>query len=131
MTQRKDLGGQFARITRRLIELEQPILDKHGVTMWEYVVLVRLRAAPAETQLELAQAIRYDKTRLIALLDGLHARGLIERSPAPGDRRARAIKLTRTGQTKVDALSRDIHRMEDGLLPLAQREQLQQLLNLL
>jgi len=130
MPERKDLGGQFARITRRLIELEQPILEQHELTMWEYVVLVRLRTAPAETQLDLAQAIRYDKTRLIALLDGLHERGLIERKQAPADRRARTIRLTGPGLTKVDAVSSDIHRMEDGLLPQAQREQLQRLLDL-
>jgi DNA-binding MarR family transcriptional regulator len=129
MSERRDLGGQFARITRRLIELEQPILDKHNLSMWEYVVLVRLRTAPAETQLQLAKAIRYDKTRLIALLDGLHERDLIERNPAAADRRAHTIKLTRAGRSKVDAVSRDIHRMEDGLLPRAPREQLQQLLD--
>jgi DNA-binding MarR family transcriptional regulator len=128
MSEREDLGAQFARITRRLIELEQPLLDEHGVTMWEYVVLRRLRAAPTQTQLELAQAIRYDKTRLIALLDGLHRRGLIEREPALGDRRARTLKLTRNGRTLVDTVASDIHRMEDGLLPAAQLEQLQRLL---
>lgn len=129
MSAREDLGAQFARITRRLIALEQPLLDKHGLTMWEYAVLLRLRAAPAQTQLELAQAVNYDKTRLIALLDGLEQRGLVEREPAATDRRARTVKLTRTGRTTVTATQRDIHQMEDRLLMAEARNALQRVLD--
>ncbi len=129
MSSREDLGSQFARITRRLIALERPLLDEHAVTMWEYAVLLRLRAAPAETQLELAQAIHYDKTRLIALLDGLEQRGLIDREHAPSDRRARTVRLTREGRTKVAAVQRDIHRMEDRLMTAGELEALQRLLD--
>jgi DNA-binding MarR family transcriptional regulator len=125
---REDLGAQFARVTRRLIALEQPLLDKHALSMWEYAVLLRLRDRPAETQLGLAQAIRYDKTRLIALLDGLEQRGLVTREQAAVDRRARTVKLTRAGRTKVGAVQRDIQRMEDRLLAPDQLDQLQQLL---
>jgi DNA-binding MarR family transcriptional regulator len=129
VSSREDLGSQFARITRRLIALERPLLDEHAVTMWEYAVLLRLRAAPAETQLELAQAIHYDKTRLITLLDGLEQRGLIDREHAPGDRRARTVRLTREGRTKVAAVQRDIHRMEDRLMTAGELRALQRLLD--
>ena len=129
MSAREDLGAQFARITRRLIALEQPLLDKHGLTMWEYAVLLRLRAAPAQTQLELAQAVNYDKTRLIALLDGLEQRGLVAREPAATDRRARTVKLTRAGRTTVTATQRDIHQMEDRLLMPGARSALQRVLD--
>ena len=129
VTEREDLGAQLARATRRLIALERPVLDKHGVTMWEYVALLRLRSAPARTQLELAQAIGYDKTRLIALLDGLAQRGLVTREPAREDRRARTVTLTRSGQAQLTAIQRDIHQMEDGLLEAAERQALQQLLD--
>jgi DNA-binding MarR family transcriptional regulator len=125
---REDLGAQFARITRRLIALEQPLLDKHALSMWEYAVLLRLRDTPAETQLGLAQAIRYDKTRLIGLLDGLEQRGLIAREQAAGDRRARTVKLTGDGRAKVGAVQRDIQRMEDRLLGPDQLDELQRLL---
>jgi DNA-binding MarR family transcriptional regulator len=126
---REDLGSQFARITRRLIALERPLLDKHGLTMWEYAVLLRLRAAPAQRQVQLADAIHYDKTRLIALLDGLERRGLLEREQAAEDRRARTVTLTAAGRERVGAVQRDIHRMEDELLTPAERGALQQLLD--
>ncbi len=129
MIEREDLGAQFARITRRIISLETPLLSKHQLTMWEYAALLRLRAAPAQTQLELARSIRYDKTRLIALLDGLEQRGLVSRSRAAHDRRARVVGLTELGSERVDAVQRDIHRMEDKLLGPTPRQALQQLLD--
>ncbi len=127
MTEREDLGAQLARATRRLIALERSLLDKHGVTMWEYVALLRLRVAPVQTQLELAQAIGYDKTRLIALLDRLQERGLVSREPA-SDRRARTVKLTRSGRAHLNAVQLDIHQMEDELLAPNERQALERLL---
>ena len=82
----------FARVTRRLIAEERPLLDAHGVTMWEYVALSHLGRGAAGSQLAMAEAIGYDKTRLIALLEGLEGRGLVSREPdsagPPGPRRA-------------------------------------------
>jgi DNA-binding MarR family transcriptional regulator len=129
VNEREDLGAQLARATRRLIALERPVLDEHGVTMWEYVALLRLRTAPARTQLQLAQAIGYDKTRLIALLDGLAQRGLITRDPSPEDRRARTVTLTPGGHARLAAIQRDIHRMEGQLLADEERRALEQLLD--
>lgn len=129
---REDLGGQFARITRRLIAAEQPLLDARGLTMWGYVVLSALRTGPARTQLELAQAIGYDKTRLIALLDRLAEEGLVRRAPGPGDRRARTVELTGKGRRRVEATRRAIHAMEDELLAdlgAARRRALEQALS--
>jgi DNA-binding MarR family transcriptional regulator len=129
VSEREDLGAQLARATRRMIALERPVLDKHGVTMWEYVALLRLRSAPARTQLELAQAIGYDKTRLIALLDGLAQRGLITREPATEDRRARTVTLTPIGHAQLAAIQSGIHQMEDQLLAPRDRQALRRILD--
>jgi DNA-binding MarR family transcriptional regulator len=114
--EREDLGALFARITRRLIEREQPILAAHGLSMWSYIVLSRLARAPADSQLALAQAIGYDKTRLIALLDGLERDGLLVREPDPDDRRAKRVRLTLTGADRHAAARGDIQSMEAELL---------------
>ena len=112
----EDLGALLARATRRLIDEERPLLAEHELSMWDYVVLSRLAAAPAETQLSLARAISYDKSRLIGLLDGLEAEGLLTREPDPGDRRAKIITLTDAGRKRHEAARRDIRRMERRLL---------------
>jgi DNA-binding MarR family transcriptional regulator len=113
---REDLGALFAKVTRRLIEAERPLLDAHGLTMWGYVALTRLARGPAETQLELAAAIGHDKTRLIGVLDALEADGLITREPAVGDRRARRVTITPAGRERHAAAVTDIRAMEDELL---------------
>jgi DNA-binding MarR family transcriptional regulator len=112
----EDLGALFARITRRLIDAERPLLDELGLSMWGYIALSHLAHAPAETQLALAQAISYDKTRLIGLLDELEADGLITRTPDPADRRARIISLTTAGTGRHATARRAIRKMEDGVL---------------
>lgn len=121
--ERDDLGAMFARITRRLIEAETPILAAHGLTMWEYVVLSALGRGPALSQLALAKAIGHDKTRLIPLLDGLDQRGLVERLRDPSDRRARIVQLTRGGERLLDATRRDIRAMESQFLRGIPRDQ--------
>jgi DNA-binding MarR family transcriptional regulator len=114
--EQEDLGALFARITRRLIDAEQPLLEAHGLSMWAYVALSHLARQPAGTQLALAQAIRYDKTRLIGLLDELEHDSLITRTPDPTDRRARIVTLTEAGEGRHAAARADIRAMEDELL---------------
>jgi DNA-binding MarR family transcriptional regulator len=113
---REDLGALFARITRRLIDLERPILDAHGLSMWGYVALSRLAREPASTQLALATAIGHDKTRLIRVLDALEADGLITREPDPADRRAKLVRITPAGAERHAAVVADIRAMERELL---------------
>lgn len=129
--QQEDLGALFARITRWLVDAERPLLEAHGLSMWDYIVLSQLARQPADSQLALAQSIRYDKTRLIGLLDTLEHDGLISRSADPTDRRARAITLTEAGQARHAAARADIRAMEEEFLAdldLAERTRLRQTL---
>ena len=120
---RPDLGELFARVTRRLVEAERPILQARGLTMWQYVALTCLARSPASTQLHLAAAMRYDKTRLIGLLDELEGDGLVRREPDPSDRRARIVQITAKGRRRYEAAAADIRAMEEDLLaPLTAAE---------
>lgn len=113
---RPDLGELFARAARRMMEAERPLLEAHGVSMWAYVALTLLARGSAPTQLALAEAMGYDKSRLIKILDGLEADGLISRRPDPTDRRARVIELTAEGRARHDALRAEIRAVENELL---------------
>jgi DNA-binding MarR family transcriptional regulator len=119
----RDLGALFGQITRRLIEAERPLLEAEGLSMWEYIVLSELARRAAPSQLALARRVRYDKTRLIALIDELGGRGLIRRTPDPADRRAHTIALTDHG-VSVHASARErVRAMETDLLkPFNPRE---------
>lgn len=121
--ERQDLGALFARITRRIIDAETPLLAARDLKMWDYAVLSQLARQEAPTQLALAQAIAYDKTRLIKLLDDLEGEGLLVREADPTDRRARIVRLTPAGERRLAQARADIRAMEEELLgELSDRE---------
>jgi DNA-binding MarR family transcriptional regulator len=105
-----------ARLGRRLIAMEEPILAAHEITMWAYVVLTALDRQATRTQAALAAAIGADKTRLIPVLDDLQRRGLITRESDPADRRVRLLSLTPTGRRLHAAVRAEIRAAEEVLL---------------
>jgi DNA-binding MarR family transcriptional regulator len=114
--QDQDLGALFGQITRQLIEAERPLLQAEGLSMWEYIVVSELAREPAPSQLVLARRIRYDKTRLIGLIDGLSERDLVRRTADPVDRRAHTIALTDHGATVHARARQRVRAMEADLL---------------
>src|SRR4051794_41917957 len=88
----------LAPLVRDLIAAELPVLEAHGLSMWGYSVLVALDRSAIRTQAALADAIGADKTRIIAILDELQDKGLIERTADPEDRRARLLAVTKDGR---------------------------------
>jgi DNA-binding MarR family transcriptional regulator len=111
-----DLGAVFARLLGVISEREAPILAAHGLTMWEYVILVPLVGQPGMTQKELARRSRRDPTRLIGNLDALEERALITREVDGADRRRRTVRLTSRGHEVVRDTRRAIRAMEAELL---------------
>jgi DNA-binding MarR family transcriptional regulator len=113
---RPDLAAMVGRFGRTLMAAERPILAAHHVSMWGYVVLTALADEPMRTQAALARAIGADKTRIIADLDDLQERGLIDREPDPADRRVRLLRLTPEGRRVHTAVRRAIRAEEERLL---------------
>src|SRR2546429_2629439 len=79
----------FAPLVRDMMAAELPVLEVNGLSMWGYSVLVALDRSAIRTQAALADAIGADKTRIIAILDELQDKGLIDRMADPEDRRGR------------------------------------------
>jgi DNA-binding MarR family transcriptional regulator len=122
---RPDLAAMVAPLARRLLAMERPILNRHGISMWAYSVLSRLCVEPVRGQNQLAEAIGADKTRIIDVLDDLQDRGLISRDPDPADRRARLLAVTTRGRRLRDQVQRAIRREEQRVLaelPAADRD---------
>ncbi|MDO3650407.1 MarR family winged helix-turn-helix transcriptional regulator [Nocardia mangyaensis] len=122
---RPDLAAMLVPLGRALTDAERPVLDRHGLTMWGYVVLLGLDEQPVHTQAALAKAIGADKTRIIAVLDDLQRRGLLEREPDPADRRVNLVRLTPAGARLRAGAQRDIQEQERRLLadlPAADRD---------
>ncbi|WP_378736984.1 MarR family winged helix-turn-helix transcriptional regulator [Nocardia brasiliensis] len=113
---RPDLAAMIAPLIRALMAAELPVLERHGLSMWGYSVLLGLGKEPVYTQAALAKAIGADKTRIIGVLDELQQRGLIRREPDPADRRVNLVSVTPAGRSLRDRAQRDIQEQEDRLL---------------
>ena len=55
-------------------------------------------AAEGQSQQAIGERLRIPASRMVAFIDSLEARGLLERRPHPTDRRARALHLTEDGR---------------------------------
>ena len=114
--ERRDLAAMLHPLTRALVAAELPVLARHGISMWGYIVLNALEDGPARTQAALAQAIGADKTRIIATLDELQQAGLISREPDPADRRIRLLAISAAGREVRAGAQSAIQANEDRVL---------------
>ena len=81
---------------------------------------------PGLSQQAVARRLGTPPSRLVALVDGLEQRGLIERRRNPGDRRNYALHPTAAGEQAMAALSRVSLEHEQAIsAPLTQTERAQ------
>jgi DNA-binding MarR family transcriptional regulator len=119
----KSSGFLLARLglafkAKALAQIEQEGFDAH-----HYSVLAILAEGARETQSTIADALDVDPSRLVALLDSLEERGLIERQRDPQDRRRHVVSITADGKQKLQRLRAVARRVEDEFLaPLSPDE---------
>lgn len=71
-----------------------------GVSPGRFGMLVLVEANPGVTQTRLAEAVGLDRSTLVAVLDQLEERGLLERRQG-ADRRTNGLWLTRRGKAML------------------------------
>lgn len=101
----------YALGTRMLTTLQQQV----GISVRAYNVL--LAAAQAErTQTSLGDVVGLDKTTMVVTVDELEDLRLVQRRPAPGDRRARLITPTPAGLEVIAQAADIVAGTEDDVL---------------
>jgi DNA-binding MarR family transcriptional regulator len=94
-------------------------------------ILRILDAAPAITQQALAAALGSPPSRLVALVDELESKALVERRPDESDRRRYALCLTVKGKSVLHTIGTVVREHQNILLAALSEEERRQLTALL
>ena len=78
----------------------------YGIDGRELAVLSALAGRELLSQQEVARRLGIDRTTMVALIDGLERKSLVERHPHPDDRRKNVVELTAAGRETLAAASR-------------------------
>jgi DNA-binding MarR family transcriptional regulator len=89
-----------------------------GLSQAQVKVLTLLAPGEAVPMRGLAARLDYDASNLSTLVDRMERRGLVERRPAPGDRRVKALALTAEGERLRARFWRDLADDHGPLAPL-------------
>ena len=94
-----DLSFLLARASAAAVAAGNAALSPHGLRARSYSVLALAASDDRPTQRELSQFLRLDPSQIVALVDDLQDRGLVERVSDPLDRRANVVTATEQGLT--------------------------------
>ncbi|QKG21929.1 MarR family winged helix-turn-helix transcriptional regulator [Actinomadura verrucosospora] len=124
-------GFLLARLGSLTARSWTAFLAAHDLSQGQYAVLVTLDEHGPQGQRRLAGLVAVDARNIVAVLDSLAKRGLVERRPDETDRRRRTIALTEQGHALVKAVADAAAEEQDGFLRAldpAERAQLNVLL---
>ncbi|MBB4066116.1 MarR family winged helix-turn-helix transcriptional regulator [Gellertiella hungarica] len=117
MSLRQILLEEITALTRHMRTVFDARVRVRGLTLARARILLRLkRAGEGETQKRLADALDIEAPTLVRLLDSLEEAGSIARIAVEGDRRAKGIVLTESGEAEADALEDTLDDFRSDLL---------------
>lgn len=111
--------SRVSRLARLLDQARGRAFADHGLDGWEFDVLSALRRVGAPYQLSpgaLVQQTLVTSGTMTNRVDRLEGRGLVERHPAPTDRRGVLVRLTPAGRNAVDAAMVELLEQEREIL---------------
>lgn len=111
--------SRVSRLARHLDLARRSAFSRYDLEVWEFDVLSALRRTGEPYQLSpgtLVTQTLVTSGTMTNRIDRLAERGLVERRPAPGDRRGVLVRLTPDGRVRVDGALEDLLRIERELL---------------
>ncbi len=104
------------RLGFKIKDRSMAAFEDTGLSPMHYGVLVLLDEDPRETQAMIADALGYDRSHLVGLLDELEEAGLVERRRDKEDRRRHVVSLTPEGKKALTRLRAIVTRVDDEFL---------------
>jgi DNA-binding MarR family transcriptional regulator len=98
------IGYLMKRGHSLLLDVLEPVLEKHGFTFVQYVILSWLRDGIALNPKDICFQFRHDSGALTRVIDQLAERGLLERIRRDRDRRKVDLQLTAAGRGTIQSL---------------------------
>lgn len=111
--------SRISRLSRHLDLARRRAFAAHDIESWEFDVLAALRRAGSPYELSPGRLIRetlVTSGTMTNRVDRLAARGLVERTPDPEDRRGVIVRLTPEGAACVDGAFEALLDAERDLL---------------
>ncbi|MEU2198801.1 MarR family transcriptional regulator [Isoptericola sp. NPDC019482] len=110
------LGYLLKHAYLRLGEESAEALAPFEIDGRELAVLALVDAHDALSQLEVAGLLGVDRTTMVALVDVLEGKGLVERRRSAQDRRKNIVHLTPSGRTRLQNAEAARHELERRFL---------------
>lgn len=126
-----DLSFLLARANALALGAANTALAQHGLKARSYAVLALAAEGARPTQRELAEFLRLDPSQVVALVDELEKRQLVERRTDPADRRANVLVATDAGRALFARARESARAVELGLLAAVAPEEHERLATLL
>jgi MarR family transcriptional regulator, lower aerobic nicotinate degradation pathway regulator len=124
-------GFLLARLGAESRRLWARMLAERELTPQQFGMLTALGTLGETYQQRLAGFVGIDPRNAVPVLDALRGRGLVDRTPDPGDRRRALLRLTAAGARLVSELGAAGAEIEDellGVLDVRERATLHRLL---
>ncbi|MER7545032.1 MarR family transcriptional regulator [Spirillospora sp. NPDC127506] len=102
-----------------------------GARGYHFRLLAALDEHGPSSQAALGRNTGIDRSDVVAALNELAAKGLVERSPDPSDRRRNIVTLTADGSRHLSELEKVLAGIQDELLAPLSPEEREQLIGLL
>jgi DNA-binding MarR family transcriptional regulator len=120
---RGQTGPLLELIARRVRAEAESEIEAFNLRPRHVIALTLLQLLGPQSQSDLAEALRVDRTNLVGLLNDLEAEDLIERRRSPQDRRRHTVSLTPTGTRRVTELEHALAGAEQRVLAVLDSDQ--------
>lgn len=87
-----------------------------GVTLRQMVLLAAIAEAEGRSQSELVRATGVDRSTLADMMTRMEGKGLIARSAAVGDGRAKSVSLTAAGRARLERALPAMRSVDEALI---------------